>query len=162
MTLPIRWAISLPGSFWHNLDENSLHLTIADTGWGKAVWGKLYGQWIAGANIFVYDHEKFTPGDILEKIQNYHVTSLCAPPTIFRFLIHEDLTKFDLSSLKYCTIAGEALNPAVFDTFKKLTGIKLMGRVSVRPKLLLPLPLCLGCNRNRVAWDCPIPNMMWT
>ena len=98
------------GSFWHNLDENSLHLTIADTGWGKAVWGKLYGQWIAGANIFVYDHEKFTPAAILEKIQEYHVTSLCAPPTIFRFLIHEDLTKFDLSSLKYCTIAGEALN----------------------------------------------------
>ena len=114
------------GSFWHNLKENSLHLTIADTGWGKAVWGKLYGQWIAGANVFVYDHEKFTPADILEKIQNYHVTSLCAPPTIFRFLIHEDLTKYDLSSLEYCTIAGEALNPAVFDTFKKLTGIKLM------------------------------------
>ncbi len=114
------------GSFWHNLNENSLHLTIADTGWGKAVWGKLYGQWIAGANIFVYDHEKFTPAAILEKIQEYHVTSLCAPPTIFRFLIHEDLTKFDLSSLKYCTIAGEALNPAVFETFKKLTGIKLM------------------------------------
>lgn len=114
------------GSFWHNLTENSLHLTIADTGWGKAVWGKLYGQWIAGANIFVYDHEKFTPADILEKIQNYQVTSLCAPPTIFRFLIHEDLSKYDLSSLKYCTIAGEALNPAVFDTFKKLTGIKLM------------------------------------
>ena len=114
------------GSFWHNLTENSLHLTIADTGWGKAVWGKLYGQWIAGANIFVYDHEKFTPGDILAKIQDYHVTSLCAPPTIFRFLIHEDLTKYDLSSLQYCTIAGEALNPAVFDTFKKLTGIKLM------------------------------------
>lgn len=114
------------GSYWHNLNEDSLHLTIADTGWGKAVWGKLYGQWIAGANIFVYDHEKFTPADILQKIQDYHVTSLCAPPTIFRFLIHEDLTKFDLSSLRYCTIAGEALNPAVFDTFKKLTGIKLM------------------------------------
>ncbi len=114
------------GNFWHNLHENSLHLTIADTGWGKAVWGKLYGQWIAGANIFVYDHEKFTPADILTKIQDYHVTSLCAPPTIFRFLIHEDLTKYDLSSLQYCTIAGEALNPAVFDTFKKLTGISLM------------------------------------
>ena len=85
------------GSFWHNLHENSLHLTIADTGWGKAVWGKLYGQWIAGANIFVYDHEKFTPADILTKIQDYHVTSLCAPPTIFRFLIHEDLTKYDLT-----------------------------------------------------------------
>ena len=114
------------GSFWHNLTEDSLHLTIADTGWGKAVWGKLYGQWIAGANVFVYDHEKFTPADILEKIHDYHITSLCAPPTIFRFLIREDLTKYDLSSLKYCTIAGEALNPAVFDTFKKLTGIKLM------------------------------------
>ena len=114
------------GYLWHNLNEQSLHLTIADTGWGKAVWGKLYGQWIVGANVFVYDHEKFTPADILKKIQDYHVTSLCAPPTIFRFLIHEDLTKYDLSHLKYCTIAGEALNPAVFETFKKLTGIKLM------------------------------------
>lgn len=70
------------GSFWHNLHPNSLHLTIADTGWGKAVWGKLYGQMIAGANIFVYDHEKFTPADILQKIHDYHITSLCAPPTI--------------------------------------------------------------------------------
>lgn len=113
-------------SFWHNLNEESLHLTIADTGWGKAVWGKLYGQWIAGANVFVYDHEKFAPADILAKIQEHRVTSLCAPPTIFRFLIHEDLTKYDLSSLKYCTIAGEALNPAVYETFKKLTGIRLM------------------------------------
>ena len=114
------------GCLWHNLGPDSLHLTIADTGWGKAVWGKLYGQWIAGANVFVYDHEKFTPADILQKIQDYHVTSLCAPPTIFRFLIHEDLTKYDLSHLKYCTIAGEALNPAVYDTFKRLTGIRLM------------------------------------
>ena len=114
------------GSFWHNLHEDSLHLTIADTGWGKAVWGKLYGQMIAGANIFVYDHEKFTPANILEKIHEYHITSLCAPPTIYRFLIREDLTKYDLSSLEYCTTAGEALNSAVYDTFKKLTGIRLM------------------------------------
>ncbi|MDR2914728.1 MAG: AMP-binding protein [Tannerella sp.] len=114
------------GSFWHNLNEDSLHLTIADTGWGKAVWGKLYGQWIAGATVFVYDHEKFTPADMLRMIQDYRITSLCAPPTIFRFLIREDVTKYDLSSLKYCTIAGEALNPAVFDAFYKLTGIKLM------------------------------------
>ncbi|WP_321333601.1 AMP-binding protein [uncultured Bacteroides sp.] len=113
-------------SFWHNLRPDSLHLTIADTGWGKAVWGKLYGQWIAGATVFVYDHEKFTPAEILKKIHDYHITSLCAPPTIFRFLIREDLTKYDLSSLEYCTIAGEALNPAVYETFKKLTGIKLM------------------------------------
>ncbi|MDR0430392.1 MAG: AMP-binding protein [Tannerellaceae bacterium] len=114
------------GSFWHNLHEGSLHLTIADTGWGKAVWGKLYGQWIAGATVFVYDHEKFNPADMLQMIQAYRITSLCAPPTIFRFLIREDLTKYDLSSLEYCTIAGEALNPTVFNTFRDLTGIKLM------------------------------------
>ena len=114
------------GKYWHNLDEDSLHLTVADTGWGKAVWGKLYGQWLSGANIFVYDFVKFTPADMLEMIQKHRITSLCAPPTIFRFLIKEDLTKYDLSSLKYCTIAGEALNPEVFNQFYKLTGIKLM------------------------------------
>jgi len=114
------------GYLWHHLHEGSLHLTIADTGWGKAVWGKLYGQWFAGANIFVYDHEKFTPADILHKIEQYRITSLCAPPTIYRFLIREDLRKFDLSSLEYCTTAGEALNGAVYDTFKELTGIRLM------------------------------------
>ncbi|MDR1881048.1 MAG: AMP-binding protein [Tannerellaceae bacterium] len=114
------------GSYWHNLHEESLHLTIADTGWGKAVWGKLYGQWIAGATVFVYDHEKFTPADMLRIIQDYRITSLCAPPTIFRFLIREDLERYDLSSLRYCTIAGEALNPAVYESFFKLTGIRLM------------------------------------
>lgn len=113
------------GSYWHNLHKDSLHLTIADTGWGKAVWGKLYGQWIAGATVFIYDHEKFNPADMLRMIQDYRLTSLCAPPTIFRFLIREDLSKYDLSSLEYCTIAGEALNPAVYESFLKLTGIKL-------------------------------------
>ena len=115
----------ITAKYWHNLHEGSLHLTIADTGWLKALWGKLYGQWIAGAAVFVYDHEKFTPSAILEKIHDYHITSLCAPPTIFRFLIREDLTKYDLSSLEYCTIAGEALNPAVYEQFHQLTGIKL-------------------------------------
>ena len=114
------------GCFWHNLHEGSLHLTIADTGWAKAAWGKLYGQWLAGANIFVYDREKFTPADILHKIGQYRITSLCAPPTIYRFLIREDLSKYDLSSLEYCTTAGEALNGAVYDTFKRLTGVRLM------------------------------------
>lgn len=114
------------GSFWHNLHKDSLHLTIADTGWGKAVWGKLYGQMIAGAIVFVYDHEKFTPADILQKIHDYKITSLCAPPTIYRFLIREDLTKYDLSSLEYCTTAGEALNYSVYETFLKITGIRLM------------------------------------
>ncbi len=114
------------GYIWHNLRPDSLHLTLADTGWGKAVWGKLYGQWIAGANVFVYDYEKFAPVDVLHMIQKYGITSFCAPPTVFRFLIREDISKFDLSSLKYCTIAGEALNPSVFEQWYKLTGIKLM------------------------------------
>ena len=111
--------------YWHNLHENSLHLTIADTGWMKSVWGKLYGQWIVGANVFVYDHDKFTPADMLRMLEKHRVTSLCAPPTIFRFLIKEDLTKYDLSALEWATIAGEALNPAVYEQFLELTGIKL-------------------------------------
>lgn len=123
-TYPLGHIIT--GSFWHNVKEDSLHLTLADTGWGKAVWGKLYGQWIAGANVFVYDYEKFEPVDVLHMIQKYGITSFCAPPTVFRFLIREDLTKFDISTLKYCTIAGEALNPKVYDEWKRLTGIKLM------------------------------------
>jgi len=115
----------ITAKYWQNLHEKSLHLTIADTGWLKAVWGKLYGQWIVGACVFVYDHDKFTPADMLAMIQQYRITSLCAPPTIFRFLIREDVTKYDLSSLEYCTIAGEALNPSVYEQFLKLTGIEL-------------------------------------
>ena len=112
--------------FWQNLNEDSLHLTLADTGWAKAAWGKIYGQWIAGACVFVYDHEKFTPADLLAVIQKYKVSSFCAPPTVFRFMIREDISKYDLSSLKYCTIAGEPLNPSVYQAFYEATGIKLM------------------------------------
>ncbi|MCQ2226216.1 MAG: AMP-binding protein [Paludibacteraceae bacterium] len=114
------------GKYWHNLNENSLHLTVADTGWGKAAWGKLYGQWFSEATVFVYDHEKFTPADMLAMIEKYQITSFCAPPTVFRFMIREDLKKYNLKSLKYCTIAGEPLNPSVYETFLKETGIKLM------------------------------------
>lgn len=123
-TYPLGHIIT--ASYWHNLHPGSLHLTLADTGWGKAVWGKLYGQWIAGAEVFVYDFEKFEPVDVLEMIHKYKITSFCAPPTVFRFLIRENLEKYDLSSLKYCTIAGEALNPSVYEQWLKLTGIKLM------------------------------------
>ncbi|MBO4561398.1 MAG: AMP-binding protein [Bacteroidaceae bacterium] len=111
--------------YWHNLNENSLHLTVADTGWGKAVWGKLYGQWLTGAAVFVYDHEKFTPANILEAMAKYKVTSFCAPPTIYRYLIREDLSQYDLSALKYCTTAGEPLNPSVFDYWKEHTGLDI-------------------------------------
>ena len=114
------------GVFWHNLHENSIHLTVADTGWGKAVWGKLYGQWFAGAAVFVLNHDKFTAEKILKKIEKYRITSFCAPPTVYRFMIHEDLSTYDLSSLEYCTTAGEALNPSVYEKFYKITGVKLM------------------------------------
>ena len=114
------------GVFWHNLTPDSIHLTVADTGWGKAVWGKLYGQWLAGVTVFVYDHEKFTAEKIMRQIEKYRVTSFCAPPTIYRFMILEDFSKYDLSSLRYCTTAGEALNPSVAETFHQLTGIQLM------------------------------------
>ena len=114
------------GVFWHNLHEGSLHLTVADTGWGKAVWGKFYGQWFAGATVFVFDHEKFSADTLLRQIEKYHVTSFCAPPTIYRFMIREDLSNYDLSSLEYCTTAGEALNPAVYDKFLEKTGIRMM------------------------------------
>ena len=99
---------------------------VADTGWGKAVWGKFYGQWFAGATVFVFDHEKFNADTLLRQIEKYKVTSFCAPPTIYRFMIREDLSNYDLSSLEYCCTAGEALNPAVFDKFYEKTGIKMM------------------------------------
>ena len=116
----------ITASFWHNVKEDGVHLTVADTGWGKAVWGKLYGQMMAGCSVFIYDHKKFTPSELLAVISKYKVTSFCAPPTIYRFLIKEDIAAYDLSSLEYCTTAGEALSPKVFDTFKDLTGIMLV------------------------------------
>ena len=113
------------GVYWHNLHANSLHLTVADTGWGKAVWGKLYGQWFAGATVFVYDHEKFTAEKIMRQMEKYHITSFCAPPTIYRFMIREDFSKYDLSNLEWCTTAGEAMNPSVANRFKELTGVTI-------------------------------------
>ena len=114
------------GVFWHNLTPDSIHLTVADTGWGKAVWGKFYGQWFAGACVFVFDHEKFTAEKILRQMEKYHITSFCAPPTVYRFLVREDFSHYDLSALRYCTTAGEALNAAVYNKFLELTGIRLM------------------------------------
>lgn len=112
--------------YWQNCKEGGLHLTVADTGWAKAVWGKIYGQWMAGSAVFVYDYDKFVPKELLSVICKHGVTTFCAPPTIYRFFIKEDLSKFDLSKLKYCAIAGEPLNPEVYNQFLSLTGIKLM------------------------------------
>ncbi len=111
---------------WHNVDPDGIHLTISDTGWGKAAWGKLYGQLIMGTCLFVYDFDKFVPENMLSVMQKYKITTFCAPPTMFRFFIKAGLQDYDLSSLKYCTIAGEALNPEVYNRWLEYTGLKLM------------------------------------
>ena len=112
--------------WWHNVDPNGLHFTMSDTGWAKSMWGKLYGQWLCEAAIFTYDFDRFDADDILKKFSEYKITTFCAPPTIYRMFIKEDLSKYDFSSLKYATIAGEALNPEVFQQFYNHTGLKLM------------------------------------
>jgi acetyl-CoA synthetase len=111
--------------YWQCVQENGLHLTVSDTGWMKSMWGKIYGQWLCGSAVFTYDHEKFNPKELLEVMIKHKVTTFCAPPTIYRFLIKEDLTKYDLSCLKHCAIAGEPLNPEVYYQFLKTTGLKL-------------------------------------
>ncbi len=112
--------------FWHYVDPEGLHFTISDTGWGKALWGKLYGQWLCEGAVFVYDFERFHSEDILPMFKKYNITTFCAPPTMYRFFIKEDLSKYDLSTIKYANTAGEALNPEVFYQFKKATGLTIM------------------------------------
>jgi acetyl-CoA synthetase len=116
----------LTAKYWQNVQDNGLHFTVADTGWAKAAWGKIYGQWLSGSAVMTYDYDKFIPKNLLEVIVKYKVVTFCAPPTIYRFLIKEDLSKFDLSCLKYCVVAGEPLNPEVYKQFLDQTGIKLM------------------------------------
>ena len=111
---------------WQKVDPNGIHLTISDTGWAKAAWGKIFGQLSMGTCIFVYDFDKFIPANMLKMIEKYKITTLCAPPTMFRFFIAEGIEKYDLSSVTYCNIAGEALQPEVFNKWYEATGIKLM------------------------------------
>ena len=108
--------------YWLRCQDGGLHLTVSETGWAKSVWGKLYGQWLAGSAIMSYDFEKFVPADLLAILSKYKVTSFCAPPTIYRFMALEDVSKYDLSALKFCATAGEPLNPDLFDKWQKLTG----------------------------------------
>lgn len=112
----------LTAKYWQNVSAGGLHFTVADTGWAKAAWGKIYGQWICGSAVMVYDYDKFVPKDLLAVIAKYGVTTFCAPPTIYRYLIKEDLSTYDFSKLVYCCTAGEPLNPEVYHQFKKLTG----------------------------------------
>ncbi len=112
--------------YWHCCERDGLHLTISDTGWGKSLWGKLYGQWLCEGAVFVYDFDRFSATDILPMFKQYNITTFCAPPTMLRMLIKEDLSKYDLSSIHHMTTAGEALNPEVSRQFEKATGLTIM------------------------------------
>ncbi|MBQ3493433.1 MAG: AMP-binding protein [Clostridia bacterium] len=111
--------------YWHNVDPDGLHFTISDTGWAKSMWGKLYGQWLCEAATFVYDFDRFDAADILPMFAKYHITTFCAPPTMLRMLIKQDLSKYDFSSVRHMSTAGEALNPEVYNQFEKLTGLQI-------------------------------------
>ena len=112
--------------YWHNVDPDGLHLTISDTGWAKSMWGKFYGQWLCEAATFVYDFDRFDAADILPMFAKYHITTFCAPPTMLRMMIKQDISKYDFSSVQHMTTAGEALNPEVYRQFEKATGLQIL------------------------------------
>lgn len=115
----------ITAKYWHCNKPGEVHLTVSDTGWGKALWGKLYGQWLCEACVFVFDFDTFSADTIFKLIEKYNISTFCAPPTLYRILIRMDMSKYNLSSLRYCTTAGEALNPEVFDVFKEKTGFTI-------------------------------------
>ncbi|MBQ8149404.1 MAG: GNAT family N-acetyltransferase [Clostridia bacterium] len=136
-TYPI--AQTVTAYYWHNVSDGDIHIAVADTGWAKAGWGKLYGQWICGATLFVYDFDRFIAADMLKMLEKYKVTAFCAPPTVYRFMIKEDLSAYDLSSLRWANCAGEPLNPEVYDRFLEATGIKIhegFGQSETTPLLM--------------------------
>ena len=112
--------------YWHNVEPDGLHLTISDTGWAKSMWGKLYGQWLCEAATFVYDFDRFDAADILPMFERHNITTFCAPPTMLRMMVKEDISKYDLSSVHHMTTAGEALNPEVYRQFEKATGLQIL------------------------------------
>ena len=152
----------ITAKYWHNVNPEGLHFTISDTGWGKALWGKLYGQWMCEAPIFTYDFDKFDAHDILPMFKQYNITTFCAPPTMYRFFIKEDLSKYDLSSIEYSTTAGEALNPEVYEVALILPDgtpapVGETGEIVIRTDKHTPCGLFMGYYRDeektREAWS---------
>ncbi len=115
----------ITAKYWHGVSADGLHFTISDTGWGKALWGKLYGQWLSQGAVFTYDFDRFDAAEIMPMFKKYGITTFCAPPTMLRMMIKQDLSKYDFSTVRRATTAGEALNPEVYKQFKKITGLKL-------------------------------------
>jgi acetyl-CoA synthetase len=151
---------SITAKHWHNVvSDGGLHFTIADTGWGKAVWGKYYGQWIMEASVFVYDYDRFDPAEILGLVEKYGVTTLCCPPTMYRLFVNHGIDGFDLSRLHYCTTAGEALNPDLFEAWRDGTGIPMMEGFG---QTETPLIVCNVTNMTAKPGSMGKPNPLYT
>ena len=142
--------------WWHGVDRDGLHFTISDTGWGKALWGKLYGQWLCEGGEFTYDFDRFDAADILPLFAKYHITTFCAPPTMYRMMIKQDLSQYDFSSVQRATTAGEAMNPEVFRQFEKLTGLRIMEGFG-QTETTLSIANLMGDSHKVGAMGKPVP-----
>ena len=142
--------------YWHGASNNGLHFTISDTGWGKALWGKLYGQWMCECAVFTYDFDRFDASDILPMFAKYQITTFCAPPTMLRMMIKEDISKYDLSSVQHMTTAGEALNPEVYRQFEKATGLQIMEGFG-QTELTLTIANLMGGTHKLGSMGKPVP-----
>jgi len=146
----------ITAKYWHGVDEDGLHFTISETGWGKALWGKLYGQWLCEASVFTYDFDRFDAAEILPMFAKYNITTFCAPPTMLRMMIKQDISKYDLSSIKHMTTAGEALNPEVYRQFEKATGLQIMEGFG-QTELTLVIANLIGSSHKLGSMGKPTP-----
>ena len=146
----------ITAKYWHGVSEDGLHFTISETGWGKALWGKLYGQWLCEGAIFTYDFDRFDASDILPMFAKYNITTFCAPPTMLRMMVKEDITRYDLSSIKHMTTAGEALNLETYRLFEKITGLKIMEGFG-QTELTLAIGNLIGTNCKPGSMGKPVP-----
>ncbi len=146
----------ITAKYWHGVHEDGLHFTISETGWGKALWGKLYGQWLCEGAVFTYDFDRFDASDILPMFAKYNITTFCAPPTMLRMMVKEDITKYDLSSIKHMTTAGEALNLEIYRQFEKITGLKIMEGFG-QTELTLTIANLIGTNCKPGSMGKPVP-----
>ena len=142
--------------YWHLCEQDGLHFTISETGWGKALWGKLYGQWLCEGAVFTYDFDRFDSAKILPMFAKYGITTFCAPPTMYRMLIKQDLSQYDLSSIRHATTAGEALNPEVFYQFEKATGLRIAEGFG-QTEMTLGIANLLGTQLKPGAMGKPVP-----
>ncbi len=146
----------ITAKYWHGVGEDGLHFTVSETGWGKALWGKLYGQWLCEGAVFTYDFDRFSASDILPMFAKYNITTFCAPPTMLRMMIKEDISKYDLSSIKHMTTAGEALNPEVYRQFEKATGLQIMEGFG-QTELTLTIANLIGGTHKLGSMGKPVP-----